>query len=272
MNNPIIAIDGHVHVHPTSDVDSLLSAACRNLAQVAKAQGAGTWRGVLMLAEMREARWFESALGAAPAARSWSVQAAPGDPLALNATSAEGELTIVAGRQVVTSEGIEVLTLATRTVLNDGMSLGDTLNAAHAARALVVLPWGAGKWLGARGRMVESALQADSQRSVFAGDNGGRPQFWPTPGAFGTATRLGRAVLPGTDPLPLPGEEQRVGSFGFWIEGPPSAATGSALRDRLVAGAEVKDVHAFGRLQGPWQFVRNQAALRMRNKQSRRTS
>jgi len=266
MSNPIIAIDGHVHVHPSTDLDALLDAARMNLSKVAASQGAASWRGVLMLAEMRGTHWFESVVGAGVDSQRWSVRAVPEDPLILNARCADGELSLVAGRQVVTREGIEVLTLATRAVLEDRMSLEDTLEAALAAQSVVVLPWGAGKWLGARGRLVANALKAPARGRIFAGDNGGRPQFWPTPEVFAATTGLGRAVLPGTDPLPLPGEEQRVGTFGFWLEGTPPLAVGQWLRDRLSA-ARVGEVHAFGRLQGTLRFVRNQLALRLRKKQ-----
>ena len=268
MSNPIIAIDGHVHVHPSTDVDALLDAARTNLSKVAASQGAASWRGVLMLAEMRGTHWFESVVAAGADSQRWSVRAVPEDQLTLSARCAGGELSLVAGRQVVTREGIEVLTLATRAVLEDRMTLDDTLEAAHAAQAVVVLPWGAGKWLGARGRLVANALKAPSRGRIFAGDNGGRPQFWPTPDVFVAATGLGRAVLPGTDPLPLPGEELRVGTFGFWLEGTPPLAVGQWLRDRL-ATAGVSEVHAFGRLQGTLRFMRNQTALRMRPKPGR---
>lgn len=168
-----------------------------------------------------------------------------------------------AGRQVVTAEGIEVLALLTRDIIFDGLGLDATVSAIDCAGALAVLPWGAGKWLGARGLIMEDFLREGMRHKAFAGDNGGRPGFWPVPEIFGATRRAGRPVISGSGPLPLPGEECRAGSFEFWIEGRlPAVQPAGALRDLLKhAGADT--VHPFGESQRAWRFVRDQLALRI---------
>jgi hypothetical protein len=266
MSNSIIIVDGHVHVHAGTDVGGMLDAAAHNFAAAATRVGTTHWHGVLLLAEMRSADWF-GAIGSAPQRLGgWSLEPAVGDPLSIQAQSGDAVLWIVAGRQIVTCEGIEVLSLATRARIKDGLSLAETLQAADSAHAVIVLPWGAGKWLGERGRLVRQAIEANTVYPLFPGDNGGRPVFWPEPAIFGAARRRGRAVLPGTDPLPLSGEERRVGSFGFWLSGAlTTASPGGELRERL-AQADGAKVRVFGHLQSPLRFLRNQTALRMAKK------
>jgi len=80
---------------------------------------------------------------------------------------------------------------------------------------------------------------------------------------FRLAERLGIPILPGSDPLPLPGEAARVGSYGFSVEvesQPDNIAR--QLCDLLREGRAA--VHPYGRLIGPVRFIRNQLALRLR--------
>ena len=263
MLNSATVVDAHVHVHRNMDVSVLLDAALRNLGMAATTAGARTWDGVLMLAEMREADWFEEVARTLPRFGRWSIASVASDPVSVQAIAPAGRLTIIAGRQIVTAEGIEVLVLATRARIDDGLSLAEAVAAAVSHEAIVVLPWGAGKWLGRRGAMVSEFIKTGLP-GVFAGDNGGRPAFWPEDGVFTVARSKGQPVLPGTDPLPLPGEEQRVGSFGFLLEGDlPADSPGLALRERLRR-ATPGEIRNFGRLQGALPFFRNQAALRLR--------
>lgn len=263
-----VLVDAHVHVHACADASALLDAALGAFRAAARAARATTWRGVLMLAETADCDWFGDTYDAHGAAFGhWHVAPAEDDTAVLHATRGEagGTLTIFAGRQAVTAEGIEVLALAMRAPFPDGRSLGATLRRAAAFGALTVLPWGAGKWLFARGRRVERALKAQAP-PVFAGDNGGRPSLWPEPRAFAVARTHGRGLVSGSDPLPLPGEERRVGSFGFRIALPKALAQAPFVaRPVLVAAIERAAPDAlvpYGRRDGGAGFLRRQLALR----------
>ena len=264
-----VLVDAHVHVHAGADVGVLLDAARDAFAAAARDVPARTWRGVLMLAETAGRDWFGETCEAQGAIFDrWRVEPAAGDTAALHAVRGDGSwtLTIFAGRQAVTAEGIEVLALAARAALPDGEPLGATLRRAAAAGGLTVLPWGAGKWLGARGRRVERALAAQAP-PVFAGDNGGRPRIWPEPRAFAVARRHGRGLVSGSDPLPLPGEERRVGGFGFRITLRTASAEAPFVeRLALVAAVERSKPEAlvpYGRREGSAGFLRRQLALRL---------
>ena len=262
--SPPLLVDAHVHIHAAGEAPAVLDAAVSNFARAAAQLGHAQWAGVLMLAEMKEAAWFEAMVaGEATRAGDWTLHADPQDELVLRARRHDRELLIVAGRQVATREGVEVLTLATRTRLPDGEPLQQTLQRAAADQALIVLPWGAGKWTGKRRRLVHAALQRQSP-PLRAGDSGGRPAFWPADRDFAVAgDPAQRALVSGTDPLPLPGEAQRVGSFGCWLRGPlPAVRAGQWLRETL-RDATTARLKPFGAAMPAAQFVRKQVSLRL---------
>src|SRR5690606_12159112 len=239
-------IDAHVHVHAAADAPGVLQAAAENFARAARQLQQTRWTGVLLLAEMKQAAWFESVAGAGGTqAGTWSLQPDADDELVLRARNGERELLLIAGRQVVTREGIEVLMLATRDRCPDGLALEETVQRSERNHAFSVLPWGAGKWLGRRGDLVRAALERQDP-PVWAGDSAARPALWPADAEFAPALARGRPLVSGTDPLPLAGEAQRAGSFGCWLrESPPSSRPGQWLRDRLRA-ASPSELRPFG--------------------------
>src|SRR5690606_9902142 len=114
-----------------------------------------------------------------------------------------------------------------------GLPVADIVERIRAAGGLAILAWGAGKWLGDRGRVVDDVIARESGRTdVMLADNGGRPRLWPRVPQFETAAEHGLRVLAGTDPLPLRGEERRIGSYGVRVRvrGPGGPA---ALQDVL---------------------------------------
>lgn len=263
-------IDAHVHVHDPQQAAELLDAAEKNFASVARDMGRPQWQGVLMLAEMKQASWFESITSCGPVvAGDWTIEADGEDATVLRArrNGADRELLAIAGRQVVTREGVEVLTLATRARIPDGESMQRTLERAAAEQALIVLPWGAGKWLGRRGRLVRNAL-ARQRPAVWAGDTGSRPMWWPAGREFRLTSPFGTSLVSGTDPLPLDGESRRVGSFGCWLAGlPPASMPGTWLRERLRSAGPAQ-LQPYGRPMGSMSFMQRQIALRTRGRRA----
>jgi SAM-dependent methyltransferase len=265
MTDAKVLVDAHVHVHPDTDLALLLDSAAANFTKAARKAGIHRWHGVLLLAEMRDTHWFDSIPPEGLEAGAWRVQRRPGDELAVDAQGAGVSILIVPGRQIVTQEGIEVLASGTSARIPDGLTLAETLQVCRQQAALTTLPWAVGKWLGRRGALVADALNRQTV-PVHGGDNGGRPWFWPRPRQWLESQRQGLAVLSGSDPLPLPGDERRVGSFGSAFSGAlPPGATGRDLLERLRR-LKASEVHHFGALQGAVQFFRNQVGLRLKKK------
>lgn len=261
----MVLMDAHVHVYPGIDVAGLLSAAAREFQKTSERLSAVRWRAVLFLTEIATVDWFESvvASGAAGAIGPWTLALAPDDPLRIEASGGGPPLDIIAGRQIVTAEHIEVHALGTRAKIPDRMDLSATIAAVRAVDALAVLPWGVGKWLGARRALISEILSGTSD--VYLSDNGGRPGFWRDP-LLARARRAGKPVLSGTDPLPLPAEEYRVGGFGCWLsEDSADRCATPQLLARIRASTAGKIEHN-GRPETALRFVGNQLALRVRRR------
>jgi hypothetical protein len=235
-----LLIDGHVHVHECYDEAQFLAAAHANLSRY------GEGLPTLLLAEMTGqqvfARWRSGN-------SAWPV-AVTREPLSLVLGD---RLLVIAGRQIVTLERIEVLAIACIENIANGLTLDETITAVHDAGAVPVLPWGVGKWSGERGRFVANAA---ARHRVLLGDNAGRPVGWPRPELFQQ-----HVVLAGTDPLQLRSEQERVGTYGFVLEGQfnserPASAIASALQ-KLTQGPP-----SFGHRVGSFGFLRQQLGLR----------
>ncbi len=270
-----LLIDAHVHLHDCFPPAIFLESARRNFESAAREHGWPAPLGVLMLTESEGVDWFgrlARLVDEAPDAASiapWTIFATT-DPTVLEARSGNRRLLLVAGRQVVAREGLEVLMLGTRAMVPDGGSLPEVMAEGARLGALRVIPWGAGKWLFRRGRLLSSILATQrSDEGFFLGDGAGRPFFWSTPQHFVEANRRGIKVLQGTDPLPFPSQVGRAGTFGFRLEGRldpahPGEGIKAALRD------PTSRLTPFGRLERTLPFVRNQVAMQQRKR--RRTA
>lgn len=266
-----LLIDGHVHLHDCFDLSQFLNAARSNFQKQGQKLGLSQpTMGILLLTECSGVDAFSKLAHALAQDHTqlkqqlgdWNI-APTAEATSLRFTHKSGQtILIMAGRQVVTEEGIEVLTLITDSTVSDGLSLEDTLNKAIAANSIPVLPWGVGKWIGKRGDLVQDKLKV-MPGTVFVGDNGGRPSFWPLPDFFKQ-----RPQLPGTDPLPLDYEVERPGSFGFviqalpeWSENWTETTPGEHLKQLLKS--EQTQLQPFGRSQSPFRFIKNQSLLRL---------
>ncbi len=117
---------------------------------------------------------------------------------------------------MATRERLEVLGLAMHEAVPDGLSVRETLDRVEGAGGVPVLPWALGKWLFARGRIVRDLVQSSQPDRFLLGDSAMRPRFSPCPSLMRLARTRGFGLVPGSDPLPLPGEERRAGSYALF--------------------------------------------------------
>lgn len=249
-----IRVDTHVHLHPRFDAGAFLDAAA------AHATPAGL---VLCLTECAGVRRFDE-LARTPSVGRWTLELIS-EPESLAFARTGTTITLIAGRQIITAERIEVLALATLADFDDGCPLAETLDAVLNAGAIAVLPWGFGKWWGGRGRLVADELRRRG-RTVMVGDNAGRPRGSRPHPIFRLARELGVPVLPGSDPLDLAHHLTRAGSYGLELPAPLDALAPAAdLRARLREPPASPPVS--GRRIGPARFALDQALLRLRRAQ-----
>ncbi|HEX9944579.1 MAG TPA: hypothetical protein VGG03_21420 [Thermoanaerobaculia bacterium] len=261
-----LLIDAHVHFHPGFDRDAFLDAALDNFAWGAAELGiAPPFMGCLMLAERAGERcflqWAQDEDGAHLGAWEFEPAADPAALIARRCTDGK-RLLVVAGRQVRSREGLEVLGLATLEEFPDGLSFRDALARVRWSDALTVIPWGFGKWWFYRGALIESVVRRAERPGICLGDNAGRPEVGGRPRLFREAEARGIPVLPGTDPLPLPGHADRAGTYGFLLEeGFDERQPARSLRRALRSLSTPP--RTYGRRRDLTAFCQDQIALRL---------
>jgi len=146
-------------------------------------------------------------------------------------------LYIIGGRQVATSERIEILALTVDADIPDGITAAEAIDAAEQAGGIAVLSWAPGKWLFRRRRVVEKLLADFGPERMLLADTTLRPCGLPEPGLLQAARKGEYTVLAGSDPLPLQGEERWLGTYASLLEGAfdpqcPVLSARSLLRNR----------------------------------------
>lgn len=115
-------------------------------------------------------------------------------------------------RQINSTERLEFLLLGYDQDIADGMAAAEIIEN-YAADYVVISPWGVGKWLGKRGKIMSDLIA--KYKGWFLGDNGGRPAIWVGIKQCKQARQQGMAIFNGSDPLPVIGELQRVAAYGI---------------------------------------------------------
>jgi hypothetical protein len=274
MDAPVHAaiVDAHVHFHACFDPDVFLTSAHGNFREAAAKFGLdGGFSAHLLLTESADAHWFDSLAERVTAgtktAETW-VAGATDDARELRLVHNDGStLSVVAGRQIVTTEGIEVLALGLVSAVPDGYPVSETLRRVTDLGAIPVIPWGFGKWLGRRGERVRELVDGATPSHLFLGDNSGRLAGSAEPPLFELARRKGLAILPGTDPFPFRDQARRVGRMGFVVKSSDDLSDWRRLREAILAQ---RYLQPYGSLERPLSFVGNQVAMQLRKRLSRR--
>ncbi len=260
----ILAADAHVHVYPAFDAHRALAALDRGLARMAARRGRGAAPATILragfLTETRSCSFFDQLRAGRAVPCGLSAEAGP-SPSELTLTGPGfGPLILVAGRQIVTRDRLEVLALGLTAAPEDGLDTEAAIEAVLAAGGIPVLAWAPGKWLFHRGRCVQAAI-ARWGRALAVGDSALRPAPWPEPALMKRARRRGLAVLPGSDPLPLPGEDRVPGLYGLTCPAEPGARSPLAILRRVIQ-VRPADIRPAGRRRSGPAVLRALVRLR----------
>jgi len=271
MDTSPILVDAHVHFHPCFDPSAFFDSANENFSRASRKLGfLPPPPGILVLTESAGHcffRYFKDSAGREYAG-AWVFQHTCEDISLRGLRGGELKLILVAGRQLVTAELLEILALGCEAQLPDGQPIEVALREVRRAGGLPVVPWGFGKWWFRRGRVLAKLLREQDPSEFFLGDNGGRPRLGLNPPPFNTAKQLGIRILPGTDPLPFPNHSTRVGSFGFVLRGTIDYnKPAEGLKALLKKGDTFLEPYGAGERLLP--FIRNQVAMQLRQHHSR---
>lgn len=210
----MLICDGHAHIYPCFDLELALQCLLGNLRNLATPDD----RPPLVLACLAERAGAPVFYGGAFPMRAGQFEIQPGPEPASLAVKRVGEtvLFLVLGRQYATAERLEVLGVALPAAGDwDGLPAREIIRRIRAAGGLPVLPWSPGKWFFKRGRRVAELISKSRPGELWLGDTALRPDIWPLPELLRRAAESGLPWLPGSDPLPWPGEECRLGCYGF---------------------------------------------------------
>ncbi len=256
-----VLIDFHVHIHDIYEPIVFFNAALDNFNLYAKKNEINFKTGFLFLTEISGFDYFEKLTNGKITLENYDISF-PEENISLLITNEVGQqVFVISGRQIVTKEKIEILALGTRKKFDDGKSLSNTFSEILQAGALPKLPWGVGKWLGKRKQIIKNFIAENSDKTFVLGDNSGRPVFWPKPDLFDFAKENNIPVLRGTDPLNIPADEKKAGSFGniLTCEIDSEYPAQSILETVKKMKASPKQ---YGNLENPIKFILNQITLR----------
>jgi len=272
-----VLLDAHVHFHPCYSRAEFFSAAVRNFDAGAAQLGLdGPRLGGLMFTESSGDNAFHAMVARAkptpPAGlaqhRWWFRPGGEDNALwAILGPDERERLLLIAGRQLVTSDGLEVLALGCADELPDGMELRAAIGAVLNAGAIPVVPWGFGKWWSRRGRLVKELLGSDVGGRYFLGDNAGRPRAGARPHLFDRGRARGIFVLPGSDPLPFRRQMNKAGRCGFRL--------GNGFDNERPAASIIESLRhcdgqpdTFGSYESLGNFARDQVSMQLRKRRS----
>lgn len=273
-SSEVISIDAHGHLHSCFDVCTFLERAHSNLSGAVSRISEGYQPTCVLFVLSTSAEngdgfhrlqtAFEQGTQDCSAnGRGWQMRDTLERASMCLTSGREAPLVMIAGRQIPSRERLEVLALGTRREFEPGQSAEALIRKIARAGALPVLPWGAGKWLGKRGRSIEGLIESPSLPPFLLGDNANRPTLWPKPSQFRRAEEQGIKNLPGSDPLPFPGEVRRVGSYGVTLKGTLDLKKPARHLEQLLTDPSTT-FRQFGREETPSRFVCNQLSMQLR--------
>ena len=269
--SPRALVDTHVHLYDCYDRVQYFNCAWDNIKRITAMQGLQEEaHGYLMFAETVKDHAFKSLIdqGELDDGR-WRFREIE-EGLSLTA-SLDGKdvLTLIAGRQIVTQEGLEVLALCCSGLFSDGQPIEQSIAEVVQADGLPVLPYGVGKWRGARGKVLDRVLYGPHKDKLYLGDNAGRLAMAGEPTQFAQAQKQGIWTLHGTDPLPIASQVDRVARAVTILEGDIDRQAPAASLKQLIEASD-KQPDAYFRGNGIFSFLKLQATMQVRKRLGKR--
>ena len=211
-----IIADTHVHLYPCYDYSLALKTLARNLSSLCPDDTVKAG----FLTDRFQFRFHEDFLMGKikPEEQGLFISLGP-DLKTLVVRTDKTLLYLFPGYQINCAEKIELIGMGLLTPIHDGLSLEETLKEIRRQRAIPILPWGAGKWLSKRGRIIERLLPLAKDYSMLFADTFMRPALIPDSRLIRQIRAAQKNLLAGSDPLPMKGEEKFLGRYATLFEG-----------------------------------------------------
>lgn len=243
MKNQLLILDGHVHLYPEYNLQSAFKIGIENMKSAlrkSKLNSSTQPITVWLLTERWDCHFFRQISESAKkfSSNGLTIQPSPEKEAILFQENGRISHLILAGRQLVSNDGLEVLSLATDLFVEDRkFSTGELIQKVNESGGVPVLNWAPGKWFFNRGKIVREQIQNSKTNTFVVGDNPLRCTLWPTPQIMKEATNKGFKLIAGSDPLPFVGEENNIGTYCFATHAPfdmkkPVASIRQILRQK----------------------------------------
>ncbi len=270
-----LLIDGHVHLYPVYNLTEAILQSRKNLMANAQKKKVEVTQAmpVWLLVERSDSNFFE-ALATTPEKFSKNdvTFVSMKDGLTVKVQQDDKPiLFLFAGRQLVTKENLEALSLISIFNLPDRQKpLAEVLQLIEKHQGMAALNWAPGKWFGKRGKIIEEQLGKNELKKLFISETTMRPTVWAKPKLIKKAEQRGFRLMFGSDPLPFCGEEKEIGGLGFVVEGEFDAAQ-PALSVKNILANESKSFIQIGRRNNFFKFAKRQYKI-MAEKKTRKSS
>ncbi len=253
-----IACDTHVHCYQFEQLPQLLDHAMKNFNRLVPNAEAH----VLFFTDgFVDRTWLklQSLVNAEAVSGNWSFMMNDTTGF-VEASSSDKKLYLAPARQVNTAGRLEMLLLGCDQELEDKQPANQLIDQ-YGDDYVLISPWGVGKWLGKRGRVLVDIIN-HAKKPFALGDNGGRPFFWPVPhfkfmqklakGGQSGIVKRALPILNGSDPLPISGELSRIGSYGVSFDMSDELSVSNVLN---VLRNSDQQAENFGKPLGLFQFA-----------------
>lgn len=210
-----LAIDCHTHLYPKYDLRQAFACALTNLEELAKLCGLtdGHARAIL-LTERWDCDFFSELKSGKLKIPNFDLNVAKESGVVTVSSKLGDRLFVYAGRQIVSAERLEFLSLLCEQKIEDGLPAEELIGRISQAGGLAVINWAPGKWFFSRGKLVRNLLERFAGQLLLC-DTSLRVKLWPEPQIMRNARAAGVKILAGSDPLPLWVEEKRIGTLGL---------------------------------------------------------
>ncbi|MFZ5517847.1 MAG: hypothetical protein ACOY90_14480 [Candidatus Zhuqueibacterota bacterium] len=260
MAQATLSVDGHVHLYPIYDLTRAIENGHENLMKNCNGKAGEKVVPVWQLTERSDCAMFDEISKSPAVFKKDGYEFIPHEDglTILVRKNSEPYLYIFAGRQLVASEGLEILSLVSRLNIPDReKSIREIKQAIEDSGGIPTLNWAPGKWFFKRGQVIASLIYEYSADDAFIGETTLRHTLWPEPKLIKRAKQKGYSVIAGSDPLPFSGEEETVGTFGFKIKGDFDSARPARSFTKMMK-ANRNSVELIGRRNNIFTFAGRQ--------------
>lgn len=258
-----LLVDGHVHIYPFFDLPKIISNTLKNSII---AQRTSTNRDdaikVWLLTEHHDSNTFDN-LAHQLKIEGYTIHKTDEEEslLVKDAGTKEPILYIIAGRQIVSRDKLEICCLGSRFYKEDrAFTEIELVEAIGKSGGVAALNWAPGKWFGSRGKIVSELIHKLQPDQLLISDTSMRPTFWATPKLMALAEKKGFKVIAGSDPLPFEGEEKMISTYASIISGEFDYDKPAASIKKMLRGPETP-IKRCGTRSKPIQWLGRQTKI-----------